>query len=544
MDWLRSRLPEELPGSFDDTHGWTTSWLLPCIAIAVIAAYAILARPGVAARLSEKARQTWQRALLGVLAVTALGAVVNYHDYGMFRYHTYHNEWNFYHYYLGTKYAHEIGYMDLYAATLIADQTEGLRYDNPEKKIRDLKTVEYRSVDEVLAEGDRYRDMFTPERWDEFVADVGWFREQLPPERWSLQLTDHGYNGTPVWTMVIGGGFTWWLSIRDPLQRAIMVSLDPILLITMFLTVAWSFGRRTALFMVIFLGTHYFMSWGHAKGSLVRTDYAVGLVLAVCLVHKDRYRLAGVCMAWAILSRVFPVMFLVGPFARLLWIGYAERRIDRRLLSFFVSCALTGLAFVLASLVIVGPDLWVQWIEKITEHYAGLIHWNVGYQAIADTEFSEGEPVLVDWAHRLFEEPDLALERTLTYWAVAAAVLLPAFVFCTALRDHEAICFGFVFMFFTVQAAYYYFYLLLVPFLFFASEVDRATRAIGAAFMLMTGMAGYLFFTGWDRMADVWAGFHGWHQGFGTTYYMSWLLCLTAVYMVALAGARARRVTP
>jgi len=89
-------------------------------------------------------------------------AIATYVDFGVFRYGTYLNEWDFYHYYLGTKYAHELGYTNLYGATLAADQEGGLRYHNP--RIRDLGTAQLRNVGEVAAESAHYRGRFSDAR--------------------------------------------------------------------------------------------------------------------------------------------------------------------------------------------------------------------------------------------------------------------------------------------------------------------------------------------------------------------------------------------
>jgi hypothetical protein len=188
--------------------------------------------------------------------------------------------------------------------------------------------------------------------------------------------------------------------------------------------------------------------------------------------------------------------------------------------------------------------VWHEWWVKITDHYAGMSHWNVGYQPLVDIDFENGVPELIDVQQRLSEEPDLLVRHYVATWGARLAVLLPALVFARDLEDDESLAYGFVGMFFMVAASYYYFLVLCVPLLFFVRSVEQPSRAIGLCWMLLTGAAGYLFFNGWEPLREHWLIFRGWKQYFQTYYFMSWMLCVTALYMVALAAARARSMDP
>src|SRR5512140_3556468 len=109
--------PAQLPNSWAPHHGWTWSWLLPLLAVVAIAAMVVLASRR-AAGLAPATHRVFDRIVTGMLAFCALLAVANYVDFGVFRYGSYLNEWDFYHYYVGTKYAPELGYTKLYGATL------------------------------------------------------------------------------------------------------------------------------------------------------------------------------------------------------------------------------------------------------------------------------------------------------------------------------------------------------------------------------------------------------------------------------------------
>ncbi len=538
MSWLLSWRPAELPNSWAPVHGWTIARVLIVVAILTCVGFAVMASPRMSHRLSARAKRVVQSALMAVLGLGALLSVAVYVDFGVFRYGTYLNEWDFYHYYLGTKYAPELGYDKLYGATLLADAEGGLRYRNPQNAIRDLSTAELVPVQAVPAQAERYLSGFDRERWREFVADVTWFKQRLPAERWSILLVDHGYNGTPAWSFVVGGLVSSHLSVRAAFGRWLMLLLDPALLLAMVAGVAWAFGRRTAFLVAIFVGTHYLMSWGHLKGALLRTDFAMCAALAVCLVKKSYYKLAGVLLGWAILSRVFPVFFLVGPAVLLAWGYLAERRLQRPWLGLLASCAATVILVVAGSCLYFGGfDIWREWANKITLHYAGGSDWDLGYRTIVEAVFVGGVPVRP-------EDVGHASGWSVPTLVAALLLIVPAVGFLRALEDYQAVAYGFVFVFVLSVATYYYYAILCVPFLFFAPEVEKPQAALGAVFMLFCGLAGYVLYSGWPQLADAWVVFRGWRQTFPTYYFLSCLIALTVAQMVLVAGARSRRTKP
>ena len=539
MNQLASWRPSELPDSWAPTHGWTLARVLAVVAILVVAAFVAIERPWVTRRLSAAGRRLGQRLLVGVLGVSTVLAVATYVDFGVFRYGTYLNEWDFYHYYVGTKYARELGYTNLYGATLAADQEGGLRYHNPRHEIRDLTTAKLRDVGSLAAESARYRGRFSDPRWREFVADITWFKMQFPPDRWSLVLTDHGYNGTPAWSFVVGGLISRHLSVRNPLSRWLMLALDPLLLLAAVAAVAWVFGLRTAFLMVIFIGTHYLLSWGHLKGALLRTDFAIACVLAVCLVKQRYTKIAGGLLGWAILSRIFPAFLLVGPTVLLLWRFARTRRIDRQMLGLLLTCAATVTLVVLGSCAYFGTTgIWHEWNLKIATHYSSGSDWDLGYRTIVEANFVKGVPVRAV-ANQVAQHTVLFLGAPGTI--VALLLLLPALTFIRGLEDHEALAYGFVFVFLLALASYYYYLVLCLPLLFFAPHLERPQHALGVAFMFFTGHMGYVLFSGWPPLAGSWVMFRGWRQTFPTYYFLCCFVAVTVAQMILLAGSKTLR---
>ena len=522
----------DLPNSWADTHGWTASWLLPVLVSALLVGRAIV-----------PASLTMKRGFTSLLVVCALVAVANYLDYGRFRYGTYFNEWDAYHYYVGTKYIGEIGYTHLYEATLLADQETGAVFQSAGHAIRDLGSTGHIDLPTALRAGEHVKQGFSAERWREFVADIDWFKHQLPPERWSLVFDDHGFNGTPPWLAVVQL-VTNNLSIRDTPSRWAIILIDPILLLVMLGCVAWAYGIDMALMMTVLIGTHYFLSWGHLKGCVLRTDFAVLSVISACCLKRERYASAGACLAWAGISRVFPVLFAAGPFVLLVTHALTERRLNRDLLRFFQAFAATlAVAMLFALVRLDSVSLMLEWTAKISRHVAEGSHWNVGFSTILDSEVKRGLRVPFDAAFAYFVKPELEMLRTITIWTVRIAVLGPTLYFMRFLRAHDAFTLGFVLVFFLVSPDYYYYLILCVPMLFYADHVGLPAGALGLGSLLLTGALGYLMFEGWPAMQGIDRMFEAHHQTFATTYYLSCGIGLTALHMFALAAVDALRVS-
>ncbi len=292
--------------------------VLPLAAVALVTGYALLARPLPRLLAGQNLIDGARGFLAALLVATALLAVENYRATDYFRYNTYLNAYEFFHYYLGSKYQGELGSTRLYSAALVADNETGLKWKHSSGTIRDLATGTYVKADDILGNPGAVKKYFTPERWETFKKDVVWFKTRMVDSRWAGVLRDKGYNGTPVWGMVVGTLFTNRVPTDSGGGMMFLAMLDPLLLLLAFAAVVWAFGPRAAFFMVVLLGTHYMMKWWHMKGALLRTDYAVCMLFCACFLKKRWYAAAGMFLAWSALSRIFPAVLLLGPGARLM----------------------------------------------------------------------------------------------------------------------------------------------------------------------------------------------------------------------------------
>ncbi len=310
-------------------------YLIPSLTILILIGLVILNRKWVISYLGPAMSGIVRGVLLASLCICAFLAVGNYIDsFGQWRYGTFFNAYEFYHYYLGSKYAKEIGYTRLYAASLIADDETDRKYSNPQNNIRNLVNGTYISVDDVIKNKEQYKSRFSPERWEEWLKDIRFFKRELTTSRWNNVLRDKGYNASPIWSMLVGGFLSNPISTDNRNHMLILASLDLILIGITTLVVLYAFGLRPAMFMLILIGTHYMMRFSHMKGAYLRTDFAMCLVLSACMIKLNHYKWAGIFTAYSVISRVFPAVFLFGPGARLFWdlckmlrIGYDELRI-------------------------------------------------------------------------------------------------------------------------------------------------------------------------------------------------------------------------
>lgn len=292
---------------------------LPIAAMVLVVLFYLLGRSSVKKALGTRYTIWTNWILIGALSVVGLLAVENYRATDYYRFNSYLNAYEFYHYYIGSKYGREVGYTDMYAASLIADSETGMKWKDKSGTIRDLATGRHVNHKQFLDRADEYKAKFTPERWEEFKKDIVWFKKHLVDYRWNGILRDKGYNGTPVWTMLVGTLFSNRISTDGERGMMFLALLDPILILITFLMVVWAFGPRTALLMIVLLGTHYMMKWWHMKGAYLRTDWAMCLVMSACLIRKKQFAGAGVLTGYAALSRIFPAILVFGIGAKLFW---------------------------------------------------------------------------------------------------------------------------------------------------------------------------------------------------------------------------------
>jgi hypothetical protein len=443
--------------------------VLPLAAAALVVALAI---PATRRRI-DRGKAT---AILVVCAVVAVGtyAVLERSHDGRFV-----NGWEFFHYYLGSKYAPELGYTGLYAAALVADEETGREFRHERDAIRNLEDGGCIAVDDVLRGSESVKSRFSPDRWAEFTQDVRYFKGVLSPSRWNGVFRDKGYNATPVWTM-IAAPLTSRVPTSNPMGLLGLSLLDPLLLILAVVAVWRTFGTRPALLMVVLIGTHMTMSHSHMKGALLRTDWVTSLVLAVCAVKAKRPAVGGVLVAISAALRVFPALFALG-----LLVAWARGPRRRSQLRFVVGFLVTlGLVLALSALVAV-PGTWTGFADKIWQHHDSFSPWRVGFKQV----FLGAYEYLPDG---LGTHQEVFREGWVLWWAIQG-LMLGALSFLTRrLENWERLALGFVPVFFLVAPTYYYYMMLVIPLLFFYGRIPRPECTLGVVWLLASSSIAYV----------------------------------------------------
>ena len=200
-------------------------------------------RTGCASGSSSGSRSSANLLSRLLLVSTLCLSIGCYLNFGRFHGNNRIHYYDFTHYLLGSVYFEEMGYHGLYLALLQADQ-EGRGFLDPDSEIRNLEINKLVKSREFTSQSIQIKERFSPERWKAFQADVDYFQGQLGREGFQKLVKDHGYNPSPIWTMV-GGTLGRLLAStgRGTAFCAEFLSfLDPILLLTAVLALILATG--------------------------------------------------------------------------------------------------------------------------------------------------------------------------------------------------------------------------------------------------------------------------------------------------------------
>lgn len=400
------------------------------------------------------------------------------------------------HYYVNAKYMDELGYFDLYPCLLLVDaEHDGPFFDQgPVYMAQDDGGHRFEPIAHAIARGRQVRDArFTPERWAAFQHDVLYLQRErgcrdrdkkgrcvreLSDELWRQLIQDHGFNGTTAWTV-----------IAEPVARAVPVEavkllgyLDVALLALATAGVAWAYGSVPALWLVFLLLSSYSTRWPYLSWVFLRYDWVAALVGATVLLKLGRPVPAGLLAGWASVLRLFPAMYLWGPFCKGV-AGLMERRVDRGLVKL-------AAAFVVAVVVIQGAALLRYGAAPVGEHFANMMDHNraeqlssrrIGLALALATEPWRGttvEPIITP------ERKEQIDRQSPLRYALGGAALLALGWALRKRRDDEAFAYGFLPFFLLTTASYYYYVARAPLWVVHAAGIDRARDRAGLAWLL------------------------------------------------------------
>lgn len=297
--------------------------------------------------------------------------------------------WNTYHYYLGSKYFSELGYLDLYIQSLRADE-ERLGKWKRTRTVMDLRDYGKLTRRQALKLADP--NAFSPARWEEFKADLAVLQQHATEDTLKNVLDDHGYNATPF-GQFINHALSSAFSIQSVPQRTILLSMDLWAVAGVFILAARAFGLRRSLsaacLYVLFFGTH-----GFQVGGFFRFDWFVATAAALCLFKMDRPRMAGWALAYGAMTRIFPGFMAFA--VMILWAGRTlrTRRLEPATTAFLLHFGLA--CSVMAALGEIGApngeSNWMRFKDKMAlhsgEHHLG--PHRLGLKRLMVYDFEEG----------------------------------------------------------------------------------------------------------------------------------------------------------
>ena len=151
-----------------------------------------------ARRLRERLRLRTRKTI--AYAMTALAFFVYFDFFNPnVRYEEYYHRHELYHYYLGSKFSKELGYLRLYECTMIAEIELGRGANVRKREVRDLRENLIKPVEStyIVKDPDHASSTFTQSA-GEHSTDIEWFYKSAAGSYWEGMQKDHGYNPPPV----------------------------------------------------------------------------------------------------------------------------------------------------------------------------------------------------------------------------------------------------------------------------------------------------------------------------------------------------------
>ena len=399
------------------------------------------------------------RLITAALLAVALLAGLNYFYFSRPQ-GRYLHSWDLYHTVMSAEYFGELGYSKLYECTIVLDAEAEQVYQEV-SQIRDLSNLNRTTRKEVLSESD-CNELFSDQRRKEFIEDLRLFNSLNPAGRWRRIFSDKGYNGTPFYTFLIASLLKPFELTRGNLL--LLAMLDIGLILVAFLVVSKTFGLQLGLLAFIFFCTSFPNRFEHMGGSLLRFDYIVYLMLAVCCMKSKRHKLAGVFVGLASMVRIFPILFASGLGIKALFDFIQRRQQDKKYRKFFLALAITVAVFFLLSLASGrGVSGWVEFGENMRLHNQNSSGFRIGFKHLF---MFHGEMTLADGVVPYLQKTLEFQEVRFIYLLCVLVILGLLILVMNRLNDPNAsILFLVVTFFLLFTATRYYYSILVLPFL-------------------------------------------------------------------------------
>jgi hypothetical protein len=412
----------------------------------------------------------------------------------------------FFHYYLGSKYFAELGYLGLYDCTALADREIAAQDGAPPRvtgvvrNLGDVLTVEtVADARSACAAGPRSR--FSEARWNAFEGDVRTLQHLVPDGWWNDVVGDKGLNPPPT-SILLGSA----LANLVPIEAAgiptwlVVTSIDAVLVVLAYVGLRRAFGASAAALGAVTFGASFIASYGWLGGAVLRFTWVAAVALSLVCMRRGRWVLAGALAGWAVCDRVFPAGIAIGASIPLA-LGSTQDR--RRLARFAASLGAVVIALGSASLLVFGEGDWRVFVARTIRDSSVHNVLHIGLDKILTyrpwvpaQDFSGPEGMLRFrlWNERI--DATWASERPLALVAQLAFVLAAVIASRKRASFEAAVLVGVTAMFCLASpASYYYVILAVVPVVLFRAALvahgpDRARELVALlvfqAFWLVT----------------------------------------------------------
>ncbi len=413
--------------------------------------------------------------------------------------------WEQFHFYLGAKYQKELGYFDLYKATLIADR-EGPKVLGNVTQTRELETFNDLSVEHALRDSARVRAQFTDPQWLHFKADWEAMTKLWPGLDWQRVISDHGNSNSPAWAIIAHP-----ISLMLPLtwqNQALIGWLDMVLMLGMWLFVYETFGRKVASVGLLMWATPPIV-FDYLSGSFLRWDWVFALGMAACFIKRGRWATAGAFFAFAAATKLFPIFFGVALLIRAIIEFSQTRKLRKEHVRFALGAFATGATLVVVATAMFGVDSWAKYAQRIqvaqVEKYYGIQYSlkTVFLQFAAPGGSGLFEGIFPSAIKQQLANVDIA-DYALPYlFARLAFTALIAILIRRTKSDVEAFMFGPLLVFTWLTVNMYYWNML--AFLAMALALRVQARALGMLVSLLAIFMIYYFYQHLNRGTEPYA---------------------------------------
>lgn len=425
-----------------------------------------------------------------------------FHSFGKPRSGTFVHYGEMFHYYLGSKYFDELGHLELYNAVIIADaEQDGALANMPfYTNLRDYQNADRQTA---LSHSDRVKKRFSEQRWNAFKSDVSFFKRATDTPRspdFFYFLMDHGYNASPVSTSVLG----LLTNVVPVTQLELLASLDLLLIAAMIAAVFFTFGSETGALFSVYFFVNILNDQGYISGGLLRYDWLLCIVAAVCLLERRRHASAAFFLAVSAMTKVFPAVLFYGVGVAIVRKVTAARTLDRESRRFILSAGATALALFLLPAVYFGSALqpWEEFVAKTSLHDSGVYVNHLGLRGIALFEpshlslddfvaaYQEGSQgdIVRHWQD-VKEEEFQQKKPVIVFSSIFVLVCLTAIIWKRDERESESVIWPLLLVYTMSYPSHYYYAFLCLFVLLFWRRANRRRTLVPLCLLLVFNIA-------------------------------------------------------